>query len=197
MRIENVFCEDCGVVHYVQVVLRDSRGLVVKTKCLGRDFAPIESNPEVKAESHYIRHRRRGYDIIKKMKSEPKKRLPSTFKREKPIPQPVIEIKRVCVAELSMVVQGKFTTVKVFEDATPEAFYEIFYEVGNKAAGVRPRNMGQGKPMPISDIPRLWKVAGKTNLVFHNREKYEKLITFDPESNTAILERNQRVVSRL
>jgi len=196
MRIENVFCEDCGKVHFVQIVQRNRKGEIVKTKCLGADFLPIMSNPAI-GEGKYIRHKMRGYNIVQKIKSQPKGKIVMTFKKPYTPPQPVISVNRICVAEMSMNFYGKFTTIKVFDDATPDKFYEVFYEVGGKPAMIKTRSLGKGKPVHISDIARIFNVQGKTNLVFYSREKYEKLFAVDPESNATILETNARVVSSL
>lgn len=195
MRIENVFCEQCGVVHYVQIMQRDRRGLIVKTKCLGKDFVPIESSPAVDTSQYYIRHRMRGYEIIRKAKNTPKAKMVTTFKRQPLIVEPVIQENRVCVAQISMFARGKYVTIKVFEDATPEKFYEFFSEIGDKPEMIRTRNLGRDKAVHISDIPHIYKIEGKVNLVYHNRQKYESLLAYDPASMAAIIERNSIVVA--
>lgn len=196
MRIENVFCEECGVTHYVQVVRRNPKGLILETKCLGKDFLPIESKLPISAEPVYIRHRLGGYDIVRKAKTEPKKRLPTTFKRQAAIPAPVMPApSRVCVAEISMMVKGEYVTIKVFDDATADKFYEFFYQVGDRPVVIRPRNMGKESPVHISEIPNVFRINGKVKTVFHNRQKYEKLLTADPASISAILEKNQLISS--
>lgn len=194
MRIENVFCEVCGIAHYVQVVRRDPKGRIIETKCLGNDFLPIQSKLS-ESEPSYIKHSLRGYDIIKKAKREPKKRMVTTFKREPLVVQPIAPINRACIAALSLSVQGQFVTIKVFEDATPEKFYEFYYDVSNKPKMIKPRTLGRNEAVHISDIPNIYKIEGKVNLTFHNREQYEKLLKVDPNSMAVILDKNMRVSS--
>src|SRR5688572_17545012 len=174
MRIENVFCEEHGKSHFVEVIQRDSRGLVIKTRCHGEEFLPIASDPVLNQEPHIIKHSLRGYNVIKKTSPKPRTKLPSTFKRQPLIPQPIPVAERTCVAEISMSIRGEFVTIKVFADATPEKFYEFFYAINDQPKMIKPRNVGQGKAVHISDIPHIFRVEGKVNLIIHNRQAYEK-----------------------
>jgi hypothetical protein len=195
MRIENLFCDGCGSSHFVEVIQRDRRGLVLQTKCHGKDFLPISTDPAISKESHIIRHRLRGYDVIKKTTPQPRRKLPTTFKRQA-LPVPVIPAaERACVAELSLAIRGEFVTIKVFADATPDKFYEFFYEINGQPKMVKPRNLGRDKAVHISDIARLYRIEGKVNLVFHNREAYEKLLTVNPGSISTILDKNMLISS--
>lgn len=195
MRVENIFCDEHGKVHYVEVVQRDSRGLVLKTKCHGVDFLPISSDPLISKEPHIIKHSLRGYNVIKKTTPKPRTKSPTTFKRQPVKPQPIPVADRVCVAELSLAVRGEFVTIKVFADATPDKFYEFIYAVNEQPRMVKPRNLGRDKAIHISDIPRLYKIEGRVNLVYHNRQAYEKLLVTNPSSINTILERNLAVSS--
>lgn len=198
MRIENIFCEECGVVHFVEVTQRDIKGLVIKTKCLGKNFLPVESNQAINNERYYFRHRLNGYDVKQKMKSKPRTKYPTTFKRERPVPAPVQPTDhRVCLAEISVNIRGQFVTIKVFADATPEKFYEFFYQVGNKPAMTKTRNLGKEKPVHIGDIPRLYNIEGSGKPIFYNRAEYERLLTFDPDLVSNILEKNIQVLSSI
>jgi hypothetical protein len=99
------------------------------------------------------------------------------------------------VAELSFSMRGQFVTVKVFENATPDKFYEFFYEVSETPKMVKPRNMGHPQAVHISEIQHVYKIQGKVNLVYHDRAQYEKLFKLDPNSMAAILEKNMLVSS--
>lgn len=195
MRVENIFCDEHGKAHFVEVVQRDSRGLVLKTKCHGVDFLPITSDPLISKESHIIKHSLRGYNVIKKTTPKPRTKLPTTFKRQPVKPQPIPVADRVCVAELSLAVRGEFVTIKVFADATPDKFYEFFYAINEQPKMVKPRNLGHNKAIHISEIQGIYRIEGRANLVYHNREAYEKLLIVNPNSMAAILENNMAVSS--
>lgn len=199
MRIENLWCEDCGIVHFVQVMQRDNKGRVVKTKCHGKDFLPLEGKPTINDGRYYVKHRQRGYDIKMIAKRQPRKtKLPTTFKREHKSPVPVQPAaNRKCLVELSVSFRGQFLTVKVFEDATPEKFYEFFDQVGEKPIMIKPRNFGKENPVHIMDIPYMFKMDGNSKPTYHNLNGYEKLLTENPGSTESILEKNMRIVSAI
>ena len=202
MILENVWCEECDLVHWVELLQQDTRGRITKTKCHGKDFTPTDRNPKIDFSKYYIRrHGWKAYQVVEKMKNEPRKKLPTTFHRTKKIAikesESILSINRVCLAEVSLSVRGQFVTIKVFEDATPEKFYEFFYTVGGKAGTIKPRNIGQGKAVHISEIGHIFKAESKANPIFHNREKYEKLFVAEANSVLDIIEKNNQVVSNL
>lgn len=198
MRIENTWCEDCGEVHFVEVSERNTKGLVTKTKCHGKEFLPTSTNLSINNANYYVRHRLNGYDVKQKMKSKPRTKYPTTFKRERPAPtpapiQPIAS--RDCLAEISVNIRGQFVTIRVFADATPEKFYEFFYEVGDKPTMIKPRNLGKEKSVHISDIPRIFNIEGSGKPIFHKRAEYERLLTSD--SASLILEKNIKAISSI
>lgn len=193
MRYENVWCDECGKTHFVQVMRSDRKGRIIKTKCHGADFMPI-----INDEKHYTRHKLRGFDVIRKSKPAKNK---SVKGKVKPV---FIDLKianmpptpeRKCLAEISMSIRGRMSVFKVFADATPDKFYEVFFQVGDKPAMIKPRDVGTGKPIPIGDLPRFFSAESHRPPIFHNRAAYEKLLTVD--YSALILERNHQVVASM
>jgi hypothetical protein len=195
-RFENLWCEECDNVHWVQVVERDSRQRVTKTVCLGKDYSPVRVSP-----NHYVKHSLRGYDVIRKMDFKKLSRLPKTIRTVKISPlqaaRAQIALERKCLAEITMSVRGKIVAVKVFDNATPNEFYEFFFEVGTKPQMIKPRSLGKEKAVHIQDLPSLYKAEGNTKLVYHNKQKYEKLLMFDPNSIKDIQARNDEFLANL
>lgn len=109
--------------------------------------------------------------------------------------QLITESERAEVAEISVNIRDQFVTIRVFADATPDKFYEFFYEVSDKPTMIKPRNLGKEKPVHISDIPRIFNIEGSGKPIFHNRTEYERLLALDPA--LLILEKNMQVISSI
>jgi hypothetical protein len=207
MRFENLFCEEHGKSHFVEVISRNPKGLVTQTKCHGESFVPVVYNA-----THYTRHRRGGFEI--KMKAmATKNKLPKLAnsgkdKKERPkvkfsavfTHNPTIEvapIQRRCLLEASLFIGGKFMTCKVFEDATPDKFYEFYTEVGDKPYMVKPRNIGRPAAVHVQDFQSVLKIEGRVNVTYYDRKGYEDLLKMDPESMVSIMARNATVVNAM
>jgi hypothetical protein len=203
MLIAKIQCDECDKFHFVEVLHRERRSVgnrsflaVTKTKCHAGKMIPTDWIDG----THYIKHIGFGeYRVC--LKSQPKKRgekmnLPqlAKFKTFETSPAPVAP-PRKCIAEMSLSVREKYVTIKVFEDATPEKFYEIFYEVGGTPAMIKTRNVGGDAPVHITDLPKIFKSEGLVKLTYHNRNLYEELLTADFNSTEYIMKRNARVVS--
>lgn len=207
MLVKYMECDACGEVHAVEIAREETRKVgrsisrvVTKTICHraeGKvnlfDFADSD---------HYTKHTGFGfYVVVKKIrrkKNEAKSDMLKLLENRpdvvvKKIPVPVIVSDRKCLVESAMSIRGQFVTIKVFEDATPEKFYEFYYEVGSTPRMIKPRTFGKDKPVHILDIPKVFNSDSQVNTIWHNRSEYEKLLVID--STTAILERNKQVVN--
>jgi hypothetical protein len=163
-RFEQQYCPDHDTVHWVQVVGRT--GNVI---CHGLDMAAPTKDTAVS----YAKHRLKGINVREKVRKSPK----TNFRRERlVIAQPEPTPGRRCVAEIGMPTPAGYASVKVFEDATAERFYEWYWKAGGIPQKVNSVDLGTGEPKDLNAFVRFFRKQDDARLVVHDRPVYNKLL---------------------
>lgn len=163
-RYEQQYCPEHQSVHWVQVVGR------TQIICHGLDKAAPTKDTSVS----YSKHHMKGVDVKEKARKGPRK---TSFRRDpiiQAIPEPNPD--RQCVAEIGMPTPAGYASIKVFEDATAERFYEWFWKAGGKPQKINSVDMGTGHPLDLKGFVAFFNKRDQAHLVIHDRPAYTRLL---------------------